>query len=210
MSEVEREGFLSRLDALRGEIRGMAEGIERLFLIAMDGLGRFRAVDLRRVIDGVKTIEPEAERLTASLVALAEGRPDAGGSGVRSCIGAVGELKLIGGSIEDFCDAAAARIKGGLFFSDEAFKEIEDLHKAVDSVLLGAVQALGSRERGPAPGVEEKGRSIEDMAGKFSAEHEERLMSGACDVKSSAIFLDILDALRRIAMHAVALARTDA
>ena len=45
------------------------------------------------------------------------------------------------------------------------------------------------------------------MINNLSIEHEKRLISGACEIRSSAIFLDILDALRRIAGHAVALAR---
>lgn len=206
MSGVEREGFLSRRYALRGEIRGMAEGIERLFRLAMEGLGHFRAGSLRQVFDKAKAVDPEAERLMAALAALgAEGSPDAGGSEIRSCAIALSEMKLIAGCIEDFCEAAAARIKEGLLFSDDAYKEIEDLHAAVGSVLRGAVQAVGMEKRGSLGEVEEKGRAVEMMTKKFSAEHEKRLMSGACDIKSSAIFLDILDALGRIAMHAVAL-----
>jgi Na+/phosphate symporter len=45
------------------------------------------------------------------------------------------------------------------------------------------------------------------MINNFSIEHEKRLMSGACEIRSSAIFLDILDTLRRITGHAVTLAR---
>ena len=210
MADVEREKFLRHRDALRGEIRDMAEGIERLFHLAMEGLGHFRAWNLRRVVNGVKAVEPEAERLTASLVAIAEGRPDADGSEIQPCIVAVSEPKLIVGCIEDFCEAAVARIKEGLLFSDEAFRDIEDLHAAVDSILRGAVRAAGGEKRGLSPEVEEKGRAVGAMIKNFSAEHEKRLMSGVCDIKSSAIFLDILDALGRIAGHAVALARTAA
>lgn len=210
MADLEREKFLDRRAALRGEIRDMAEGIERLFRLAMDGLGHFRAGNLRQVVNGVKAVEPEADRLTASLVALAEAYSGADASEVRPCMGAVSELKLIGGCIEDFCEAAAAKIREGLLFSDDAFKDIEALHAAVDSVLHGAVRAVGGVKRGLPPEVEEKGRAVEMMIKKFSAEHEKRLMSGVCDIKSSAIFLDILDALGCIAGHAVALARAAA
>jgi phosphate:Na+ symporter len=208
MTDVEREKFLGRRDALCGEIRGMAEGIERLFHLAMEGLGCFRAGSLRQVIDKAKAIEPEADRLTASLIALAEGRSEADASEVRSCVVAVSELKLIGGCIEDFCESAKARIKEGLLFSDEAFKEIEDLHRAVDSILRDAVRSIGEGKRGLSPEMGEKGRAVKTMLRKFSAEHERRLISGVCDIKSSAIFLDILDAMGAIASHAVALSQT--
>jgi phosphate:Na+ symporter len=208
MTDVERDKFSSRRDALRDEIRGMAGEIERLFRLAMEGLGCFRAGDLRQVIDKVKAVESETDRLTASLFTLSEGRSDADASDIRLCIGVVSELKLISGCIEDFCESAAARIKEGLLFSDAAFKEIEDLHVAVASILRDAVQAMGEGKRGSLPQVEEKGRAVEAVIKKIGAEHERRLMSGVCDIKSSAVFLDILDSLGGIADHAVALSRT--
>ncbi len=199
--------FLSRLDGLCGETCRMADGIERLFELAMEGLGRFRAESLRRSLEGARLVDPEAERITAALVALAAGCPDGQRAGIQAEIGMVSQLKLITGCIEDLCESAMARIKEGLLFSDEAFKSIEEIHAEVLSLLHDAVQAVGAREGTPPSAAAEKGRAVEAMINNFSVEHEKRLMSGACGIRSSAIFLDILDALRRITGHAVALAR---
>ena len=207
MAEVAHNGFLGRRDTLLGEICEMAEKIERLFRLAVEGFGRFRAESLRQALEGGQAVEREAERLTASLVALAEGRPDGERAGIQSDIGAVSQLKLVSGCIEDYCESAMAKIKEGLLFSDDAFKEIEDLHAEVDSLLHRAIQAVRGGEGGLSSTVAEKGRAVKLMISNFSIEHEKRLMSGACEIRSSAIFLDILDALRRITGHAVTLAR---
>jgi len=207
MVDVAHKEFLSRRDTLCEGICRMAEGIERLFKLAMEGFGRFCAESLRQALEGGKAVEPEAERLTASLAALAEGCPDGERAGIQSDIGTVSHLKLISGCIEDFCESAMARIKEGLLFSDDAFREIEDLHADARSLLHSAIQAVGGREGNLSSEVAERGRAVETMINNFSIEHEKRLMSGTCEIRSSAIFLDMLDALRRIAGHAVALAR---
>jgi phosphate:Na+ symporter len=207
MAEAARREFLSHRHTRSEEICGMAERIARVFRLAMEGFGRFRAESLRQALEGGQAVEREAERLTASLVALAGGRPDGERAGVQSDIGAVSQLKLISGCIEDFCESAMAKIKEGVLFSDDAFKEIEDLHAEVESLLHNAVQAMRGGEGNLSSTVAEKGRAVEMMINNFSIEHEKRLISGACEIRSSAIFLDILDALRRIAGHAVALAR---
>ena len=54
--------------------------------------------------------------------------------------------------------------------------------------------------------MEEEGRLVERMIERIGAAHEKRLAAGACAVRSSALFLEFLEALRGIAAHAVGLA----
>jgi phosphate:Na+ symporter len=115
-------------------------------------------------------------------------------------------IQLIGNCAKDFAECVVEKIKEGLLFSDKAFGEIQNLFQEVEELLNNALVAYTRGDEDLAKKIVERGTAVERLIDNYSSEHEKRLISGVCTVRSSAIFLDMLDALRRISGHAVSMA----
>ncbi len=198
--------FRDDLAALRGRISALAAGVTAGFRTAMEGFDWSDAPRIDRARAGVPSIARESEEITGGLVELASRCPLGDRALVESPLGVITRLAQIGSCIEGFCDAAAVKMREGLLFSDKALKEMEDLHAETGSLLDRAVLAFTAQDAGLSRKVAEQGRAVERMIDRIGDEHEKRLASGSCAVRSSALFLELLDALRRIAGHAVGMA----
>lgn len=191
------------LAPVRESAGAMAADIESMFRMAMDGLVRFQADWIELALERGRRCGPEAERLTATLAAAGEGER----ASARGWLSIVNRLKMLGGACEDFCETALLKLREGALFSDEAFAEIERLHADVNALLHDSVRGLAEGNAASEESLEERGLAVEEKIRRSVGAHEARLIEGACAVRSSAVFLDMLDSLRRVASHAVDLAR---
>lgn len=204
------EGFEEGLADIRVRTHAMAERVERAFRLAAAGFDWSDSERVARAREEVRGVGRDAEGITAALVALAAGCSAEERTRVESHLGVVSRLARIGDCLDDFCESTAVKIGEGLLFSDNAIKEIEDLHAGTGALIDRAVLSLGAGNDGLARRVAEEGRGVERMIERIGAEHERRLASGTCAVRSSALFLELLEALRGIASHAVGLAAAGA
>lgn len=203
---TDSDGFREGLAGVRGRISAMAGRVESVFRLAMEGFDWSDAARVARALEAASSFGRDAEEITAALVSLAGRCSTAERALIESHLGVVGRLARIGDCVGDFCDSAAVKIGEGLLFSDKAFKEMEDLHVETGALLDRAVLSFSAGDGGLSRKVAERGRTVERMIDRIGAEHEKRLASGACAVRSSALFLELLDALRRVAAHAVGMA----
>jgi phosphate:Na+ symporter len=201
-----REGFREGLAAARERICAMAERAERAHRLAAEGFDWSDAARVARAREEARLLAGDAEGITASLVALASAASAAEQAAVEAHLGAVSRLARIGDCLDGFCESASAKIGAGLLFSDDAIKEIEDLHAETGALIERAAASFSAGDCALARRVEEEGRLVERMIERIGAAHEKRLAAGACAVRSSALFLEFLEALRGIAAHAVGLA----
>lgn len=200
------EGFQEGLAGIRARISAMAARVEGAFRLAMEGFDWSDAARLARAREAAAPLGKDAEEIAADLVSLAERCSPEERARVESHLGVVSRLAQVAGCVGEFCASAAVKVGEGLLFSDRASKEMEDLHADTGTLLDRAVLAFTARDGGLSRKVAERGRAVERMIDRISDEHEKRLASGACAVRSSALFLELLDALRRLAAHAVGVA----
>jgi phosphate:Na+ symporter len=188
------------------EIRGMAVDVEEILGLGMKGFEHFRAEGPQEAIRKEEGLVSRCERIMGMLVALSEGRPEKEKGEVKTHIGVVNHLEMIGGCCKEFAERVTVKIREGILFSDKAFKEVRELYTEVSGLLHDAITAYKDGDGTLAKRVIQNGCAVEGMIDNFGSEHEKRLISGVCAIKSSAIFLDMLDAMRRISGHAVSIA----
>ena len=200
------EDFQKRREEMLRDIRAMGDRVEEMLRLAIEGFDRFRVGAPNEAIGKAEGIEGEAARLTAALVRLSEGAGEEQITVVQLYLVVVHHLQLTGECCRELSERVVAKISEGVLFSDKAFKEIKELSAQVRSLLHGAILAFLNNDEALFREVADSGSAVEKMINDSSSEHEKRLISGVCVVRSSAIFLDMLDAFRRIAGHAVSLA----
>lgn len=200
------EGFQEGLAGIRARISAMAGRVEGAFRLAMEGFDWSDTARIARAREASSPLGKDAAEITVALVALAGRCSPEERTRVESALGAVSRLAQVAGCVGEFCASAAVKIGEGLLFSDRATKEMEDLHAETGALLARAVLAFTAADGGLSRKVAESGRGVERMIDRISAGHEKRLASGACAIRSSVLFLELLDALRGIAVHAVGMA----
>lgn len=185
------------------DISAMGDTVEEMLRLIIEGFDRFRLEGPREARKQASGLEQNAERVTAELVSFSEKLGEDRKLLVRRYLGVAHHLQLIGECCRELSERVTDKIQEGVLFSDKAFKEFKDLYIEVSSLLHSAILTLGNRDERLAREVAGNGKMVEGMIDNFSSEHEKRLISGVCAVRSSALFLDMLDAMRRIAGHAV-------
>ena len=86
---------------------------------------------------------------------------------------------------------------------------IDDLNLMVEKVVEIVEQALRLRETNTysyIAKIEDLEEEIDELEEKIRTEHTERLISGACDIRLSILFLDTVSHLERISDHALKMA----
>ncbi|MCX6353671.1 MAG: hypothetical protein NTZ78_02060 [Candidatus Aureabacteria bacterium] len=207
MGEGEGGKIQDSMERARGGICAMAESAEEMFRLAGDGFARFRMESLQAAKGRGNAMGSEAVRLTAALV---EGHEKGAGEesrALRASIGVIHQIKLIGDSIIDFCDTVLVQMREGLLLSDAAFEEIITLHGKVVSIMQESIRCIREDKGDPAQSIGQKGLEVQRLLDNSRAEHEKRLISGACEVRSSVLFMDMIEALNRITGHVVRIAK---
>jgi len=207
MGEGEGGTIQDSVERTRGEICAMAESVEEMFRLAGEGFARFRIESLQAAKGRGNDMGSEAARLTAAVVGGSEKGAGEGSRALRASIGVIHQIKLISDSIVDFCDALLAEMREGLLFSDAAFEEIIAFHAKVASLMQESIRCIREGPGDPAQDIGQKGLEVQRLLDSSRAEHEKRLISGACEVRSSVVFMDMIEALNRVAGHAVRIAK---
>jgi phosphate:Na+ symporter len=189
------------------EIKDLFCPVEDMLRLAAEGFESFRSKSPQKTVEMEKNLTGRCERMLANLVSMTEKQPEARKNILKPHITAVNHLIIIVGCSRDFAEQVIVKIKEGLLFSDKAYREINELYIEVASLMHQAFAIFEHRDSARLPEIESKAAETEKLIDCSSSEHEKRLITGICNVRSSALFLDMLDALRRIAGHAVCISR---
>jgi phosphate:Na+ symporter len=94
------------------------------------------------------------------------------------------------------------KLKNGIFFSDEAIKELSGMFDLVEETYSTAVKSLKTRNNELAKVAEKLEDDVDVLERKLKESHVERMRTGVCDPQADAIFVETLRNLERIGDHA--------
>ncbi|MCX6356783.1 MAG: hypothetical protein NT045_02730, partial [Candidatus Aureabacteria bacterium] len=172
-----------------------------MYTLSCDACDQLRAEPLQRAAEMGDAAVTAAGELAGACVDLSGSYSDAERERLRGQIAAVHQLRLAAESVVEFCDAARAQLREGLLFSDAAYREMRELQGMTGSLVRDAIQSFCEGDAGVALDMAARGAAVEREIERLTEEHERRLISGACPVRNSAVFLDMLDSLRRLTAH---------
>ncbi|RPJ78913.1 MAG: hypothetical protein EHM13_14025 [Acidobacteria bacterium] len=111
-------------------------------------------------------------------------------------------LGRIADNIELLGLAIDRMVREGTPFTDRANREVRHLFDGVLEMLEGLRDALRTGNRTLVRYIQDAGKSCEAQANEYALFHEQRLIEGVCQPRSSSIYLAMLDHLKGVEWHA--------
>lgn len=110
-------------------------------------------------------------------------------------------FERIGDNIEGFARAMDRMLQDDVAFTERARREIATLLDQAIDMLEATRDVMKTGSRLLIRHVLKEGPEFESLATEFAAFHQQRLIQGLCQPKSSSIFLAMIDYLRGIERH---------
>jgi Na+/phosphate symporter len=107
-------------------------------------------------------------------------------------------------NIEGIVDRLKGMIQDHILFSDRAVKEVNEVFQEAMTLLGDLPELIQTQDKLLAQHIGEQVRSVFKIANGYSEEHEERLIQGICLPKSSPTYLGILESLKGVIAHTLA------
>jgi Na+/phosphate symporter len=113
-------------------------------------------------------------------------------------------LGLLNYNIQSTLDRIRGKSENHILFSDQAVKEVNGVFEQAVGLLGDLPSLFTTEDKSLAQRIGEGGRSVIKMADAYSDEHEERLIDGICVPEHSPIYLSILESLKGVTVHTLA------
>ena len=183
----------------RDEIVEMNEQVVRMFRQVQDGFVRLHPDsfdEAGRIGRGVhKRGQALIGRIVANPEALIPGSPN------QDFIFIPMHLERIADNIALLGVATGRTVREGIPFTDRANREVRRLFDAVLELLEDLRDALRTGNMTLVRYIQDAGRSCEAEANEYALFHEQRLIEGVCQPRSSSTYLAMLDHLKAIEWH---------
>ncbi len=113
----------------------------------------------------------------------------------------VNDAERIGDHAENLLELAERRVERKLPISDDALRELADMHGEVDSMFDHVLSALEKGEPGAVDRALRCETRINEMTKELGQNHVTRLEKGACNLVSGVAFLDMVANLEKVGDH---------
>jgi len=107
-------------------------------------------------------------------------------------------------SIEGILDRVRGKAENHILFSDQADKEVNGVFQEAMRLLKNLPDLFTTESKSLARQIGEEGRSMFKIADGYSEVHEERLIDGICVPKHSPIYLGMIESLKGVMVHTLA------
>ena len=107
-------------------------------------------------------------------------------------------------NIEGILDRIRGKSENHILFSDGAVKEVNDIFQEAMRLLEYLPNLITTENKLLGQRIGEEGKSVFEIVNTYSEEHEERLIQGICEPKHSPVYLGILESLKGVMVHTLA------
>jgi len=145
----------------------------------------------------VDKVSQQCDKLTEVVVARVQNGAEKSDSGVFQ-VRVVGNVGRLAREIAAVIEAVRRKIEGRVLFSNKAVQELKDLFNLVRKAIGDIFDGIETGNQTLLVAVVSASEEIAAKANASATEHEERLVAGVCQPKSSAMFLDLIYSLRSI------------
>jgi len=115
----------------------------------------------------------------------------------------VPSLQKMGQSLETILVRTKTKIESQTLFTDKGMSELKEIISGVGDLVRDTKDVLVTHNPRLAKHVRTEMEKLIGRADDFALEHQERLMLGFCTPQASYLYVDMLDALKRIARELV-------
>jgi Na+/phosphate symporter len=181
---------------LKKEIYLLMHKAQEMLELAQDGFMKNKLSSLDQADELAKEIHAKEDILTATLAKIASTNSEA-----RTLLSVPAHIEKIAASIKRITESTRTRIREGMLFSDKAVNETGKLFTWTKDVLKKSGEVAVTGSQAAVETVMADADAMESMANNFATTHEDRLVTGECQPKSSSTYLCILYAFEDMGAH---------
>lgn len=190
----------SDLKGVLERIRGMCFKVESIVSLCMDGFMKHKI----QLVDEAKKVSQaihEEENELISLLSDKAAKSNMDGELIKSMMVVVGHLEMATNGLDGILQHVKIKVNEGVLFSDKGVSEISHIFRETLDVVKTAGDAIMTKNEVLKKYVIDKYTSLAQTVDAYSEEHEERLIKGVCQPKSSSLYLNIVDSLVKVVCH---------
>ncbi|MEP9410388.1 MAG: hypothetical protein HRF42_03135 [Candidatus Brocadia sp.] len=181
-------------------IHGMCSRTESILSLCMDGFMKHKVAMIDEANKVSQAIHDEENELI-SLLSNKTTKSSVNNESIKSLIAVVSHIEMATNGLDSILQHVKTKVNEGVLFSDKGVNEISHLFRDVLDMLKTAGDIILTRNEILKKYVIDKYESINRLIDAYSEEHEDRLIKGLCQPKSSSLYLSIVDALAKVAWH---------
>ncbi|MFW9927320.1 MAG: Na/Pi cotransporter family protein, partial [Candidatus Thorarchaeota archaeon] len=102
------------------------------------------------------------------------------------------DIERVGDLASNIAEFVVDKLRNGIFFSEEAVKELGEMFDLVEETYSTAIKSLKTRNKKLARVAEKLEDEVDIMERKLKARHVERMRTGICDPQADAVFVETL------------------
>lgn len=190
----------SDLKGVLERISGMCFKVESMLSLCMDGFMKHKI----KMIDEAKEVSQvihDEENELISLLSNKAAKSEMDKELIKSMMAVVGHIEMATNGLDVILQNVRIKVDEGVLFSDKGVNEISHLFKETLNVLKTAGDAILTKNEVLKKYVADKYISLTQTVDAYSEEHEDRLIKGICQPKSSSLYLNIVDSLVKVVWH---------
>jgi len=148
-----------------------------------------------------QSVHEEENELLVILSNMAKKEQEADKALIKSLVAVVGHIEMATTIMDGMLYHVNIKLSEGILFGDKAVNEVRQLFKDTLDVLKSAGDAILTKNEVLRKYINEKYEKMGIAVNKYSEEHEDRLVKGLCQPKSSSLYLNIVDSQMKIVWH---------
>jgi Na+/phosphate symporter len=190
----------SDLKGLLERISGMCFRVESMLSLCMDGFMKHKI----KLIDEAQRVSHaihDEENELISLLSNRASKSDMDKELIKSMMAVVGHIEMATNGVDIILQNVRMKVDEGVLFSDKGVNEISHLFKETLGVLKTAGDAILTKNDVLKKYIADKYVTLNQTVDAYSEEHEDRLIKGVCQPKSSSVYLNIVDSLVKVVWH---------
>ena len=188
---------------IKGKMTLVCQSLMRMLELAFDGFRRPNEESFNEAEEFEDKIYQSLSELTGFIISK-NPSSEKEKEWVKPYLSIASSLDRMAYSIEGILDRVRGKSENHILFSDQAVEELNDLFQEAMRLLENLPNLITTQDKLLAQRIGEEGRSMLKIADGYSEVHEERLIDGSCVPKHSPIYLGIIESLKGVVVHTLA------
>lgn len=190
----------SDLKGVVERISGMYFKIESILSLCMDGFMKHKVAMIDKA-NAVSLAIHDEENELIGLLSDKAAKATEDKYLIKTLMAVVAHIEMATNGLDGILRCVKEKVNEGVLFSDKGVHEISHLFKETLEITKTAGDAFLTRNEVLKKHITDKYISLGQTVDAYSEEHEDRLIKGICQPRSSSLYLNVVDSLMKVVGH---------
>lgn len=181
-------------------ISGMCFKVESILSLCMDGFMKHKISMINEANEVSRAIHDEENELI-ELLSNKAAKAAKDKDMIKAIMAVIGHIEMATSGLDGILKCVKEKVNEGVLFSDKGVSEISHLFKETLEIIKTAGDVILTKNEVLKKYIADKYVSLGQTVDAYSEEHEDRLIKGVCQPRSSSLYLNIVDSLMKVVGH---------